>query len=267
MKDSGRLPTTRCGSRGNRSRYTLESPPPAEHISYEPEMVGMRYGWVEIMSAEKRWNGNRNHCRVLTRCRGCGSMQWQDLGNLKSGKSKGCQGCSQPRRIPKWLDRRLTAAKQRCENPRDKGYPEYGGRGIRFLFPSVLDAGLYLLEKYGIPDRTLELDRIDTNGDYAPGNLRFVSRTENQGNRRLTVLSEWSQMYWPYSRTVVTRKLAEGKTREDVLEDARTAVSERRKNWRLIEARLEFMTYEMPDRIIVTPYREGSSTIADTADL
>ncbi len=39
----------------------------------------------------------------------------------------------------------------------------------------------------------------------------------------------------------------------------------KRKNWKLIDARLDFMTYEMPAHIIVLPYRGGSSTTAATA--
>ncbi|WP_232203387.1 hypothetical protein, partial [Selenomonas sp. FOBRC6] len=78
----------------------------------------------------------------------------------------------------------------------------------------------------------MELDRIDTNGNYTKGNLRFVPRAQNQANRRITVLSEFRQEYWPYCRAVVTRKLSEGMTRAEIIKAAETAVSEKRKNWR-----------------------------------
>lgn len=118
--------TISSGLKGNRSPYSLDSPPPAVHISYKQEMVGEQYGWVEIISSEKRWGKNWSKPYVLTQCQGCGSIQWQNLENLMSGKSKGCQNCTQQRQIPKWLDRRLTAAKQRCENPNDPQYRNYG---------------------------------------------------------------------------------------------------------------------------------------------
>ncbi len=181
------------------------------------------------------------------------------------GKSKGCQSCSQPRQIPLWLEKRLTAAKQRCENPQDKGYHNYGARGIKFEFSSVTEAGLYLIKKYGLPKRELEIDRIDNNGSYARDNIRFVTHTENNSNKRCTVLSRFSQKYWPYVRSVVIRNLSDGLSRKEIIQDAETAVFEKRKNWRLIQARLEFMTYEMPEDIIVLPYRENSSTTAVTA--
>ena len=108
----------------------------------------------------------------------------------------------------------------------------------------------------------MELDRINTNGHYEPGNIRFVPRPVNQANRRNTVLSEFLQQYWPYCRSTVVQKLSAGETRDQIISDAKTAVNEKWKSWRLISARLDFMTYEMPDRITVLPYRATSSTTA-----
>lgn len=266
MKDLPPPPTTSYGSKGNRGRYGLDSPPPAEHISFKQEMVGKQFGWVRIISAEKRWNAKMNHCYVLTQCVGCGSIQWQNYGTLFCGKSKGCQQCSQPRQIPKWLDRRLTAAKQRCSNPNCPEYSNYGARGIRFLFRTATEAGLYLIEQYGLPEREMEIDRINNNSDYVRGNLRFVTHTQNNRNKRQTVLTHFEQKYWPYARNVVTRKLSQGLNRDEIIRDAENAVFEKRKNWRIIDARLSFMTYEMPEDIIVLPYRALSSTTAVMAD-
>lgn len=256
--------TTSSSLKGNRGRYDLTSQPPAAHISYKPEMVGEQYGWVKIISPEKRWDTTWHRCYVLTECQGCGAIQWTLLGNLKRGKSKGCQNCTQQRPIPYWLDRRLTAAKQRCENPNDSEYHNYGARGIKFDFPSVIDAGLYLIQKYGLPNREMELDRIDNNGNYAPGNLRFATREQNLANRRITVLSRYDPEYWPYAETVVRKKLSQGLTREEIIQDAETAVFEKRKRWRYIQARLEFMTYDLPEDVTVLPYRGGLSTTAAT---
>lgn len=264
MKDLRQRPIISYGSRGRVSRYDLNTPPPAAHISYKPEMVGEQYGHVKIISPEKRWNESMNQCYVLTQCQGCGSIQWQSRKSLTGGVSRGCQRCSQPKQIPKWLEKRLSAAKQRCTNPKDRGYQNYGARGIRFEFSSATEAGLYLLEEFGLPDRALEIDRIDTNGHYAKGNLRFIARRENNSNRRDTVLSGFAQQYWPYAYTVVIRKLSGGVSRDGIISDAMVAVQEKRKNWRIISARLDFMTYEMPGHVTVLPYRGNSSTTAVT---
>lgn len=265
MKDCEQLQIISCGLKGNKGRYPWGTLPPAEHISYKPEMVGERFGWVTVVSPEKRWNRAKNHCYVLTRCSGCNYTQWQNLNNLKRGKSKGCQACSQKRKIPYWLDRRLTAARQRCENPNAPGYKNYGARGIRWRFPSVLLAGIWMMENFQDLSHNLEIDRIDNNKDYEPGNIRLVPRTINQNNKRTTVLTHWDQKYWPYARSVVIKKLSGGLNREGIITEAKKAVQEKKKNWRLIEARLEFMTYEMPDHIIVLPYLENSSTTVDMA--
>lgn len=245
--------------------YRSDKLPKTDHISFKPDQVDTVYGWMRIISPEKRWSRDWQHCYVLAECTGCGEVKWISLGSLKRGKSKGCQRCSQPRQIPKWLDRRLTAAKQRCENPKDAGYPKYGARGIRFEFESVTAAGLYLMSLYKDLDRGLEIDRIDTNKGYAPGNLRMVPRAVNQANRRITVLSEFDQKYWPYAETTTRRKLSEGLTRDQIIEDARQAVRDRRKNWKRIAEKLRSMTYEMPESIIVTPYKGTSFITADMA--
>ena len=158
----------------------------------------------------------------------------------------------------------MSAAKQRCESPSNIMYPEYGGRGIRFCFDSVNDACLYMMS-LGPMDRSKEIDRIDTNGNYAPGNLRWATRSENCSNQRRNVLSRWDQRYWPYTRTVVLKKLSRGETREQIIEDAKRTVRNRGKNWPVIEERLKSMTYEMPEDITVLRYRESSSTTVATA--
>ena len=54
-------------------------------------------------------------------------------------------------------------------------------------------------------------------------------------------------------------------SRDEIIQDAQTAVFEKRKNWRVISARLDFMIYEMPGDITVLPYRDTSSTTAAMA--
>ncbi|WP_405328969.1 hypothetical protein, partial [Ruminobacter sp.] len=111
--------------------------------------------------------------------------------------------------------------------------------------------------------KEMELDRIDTNGDYAPGNLQFCTHLQNCINQRRNVLSDFKQEYWPYSRPVVTRMLSNGLSREQIIENARKAVLEKRKHWKIIDARLDFMTFSMPDHITVLRYRGTSSITAD----
>ena len=98
------------------------------------------------------------------------------------------------------------------------------------------------MEEMGLPPREMELDRIDTDGDYARGNLRFVTHQENNRNKRNTVLSEYDPRYWPYSQVRVVKMLSEGMTREDIIRKAESRGMEKRKNWHTISARLALMT-------------------------
>lgn len=194
---------------------------------------------------------------VLTRCTGCGNVQWTNYTSLKLGKSKGCWPCSRPRKIPRKLDRVLTQAKQRCTNPNDAAYARYGGRGITFDFDSVTEAGLWILENLGPCPEGHELDRVDNNRGYAPGNLRWATPAQNMANRRCTRLEEYRPEEWPYEENTVRRKLSEGFSREEIFQQAESAVTQRRKGWRRIQQRLTSMTSEMRGRDIGTP-RKGS---------
>ena len=75
--------------------------------------------------------------------------------------------------------------KRRCYSKEQKGYKDYGGRGI-----TVCDEWLHDFQAFydwamanGYDDN-LTLDRIDSNGNYEPSNCRWVSQKVQQNNRR-----------------------------------------------------------------------------------
>jgi len=76
---------------------------------------------------------------------------------------------------------------QRCHNPKDKGYPNYGKRGIVVCEKWKRFEGFYA--DMGLrPDPGSSLDRIDNNGNYEPGNVRWATWSEQQNNKRVNVL-------------------------------------------------------------------------------
>lgn len=73
----------------------------------------------------------------------------------------------------------------RCNNPKSTGYKNYGGRGIKVKFISFDDFYNYVVNEIKVDPRGLTIDRINNDGDYEPGNIRFVTRPQNNRNKRL----------------------------------------------------------------------------------
>ena len=67
----------------------------------------------------------------------------------------------------------------------------YGLHGVQIHPEWVIDTeafAQYLMALPGCYDQTLVLDRIDNDGHYVPGNLRFVTNAENCRNNSHTAL-------------------------------------------------------------------------------
>lgn len=158
---------------------------------------GQRFGSWEVLSDEPFQLYGALYVRA--RCQ-CGLEKEVNLRFMETGRSRGCRSCASKQMArnggklvvdtldKKLLQKRVNAMKQRCQNPANKSYPNYGGRGIEFRFASVKDGVDYILQALPSPSYVgLDLDRIDVNGHYEPGNLRLATRKENQANKRLTI--------------------------------------------------------------------------------
>ena len=108
----------------------------------------------------------------------CGCLRREITGNLK--KTHGRRWTPIYRR---WINMR-----RRCSNPKSLDYANYGGRGIRVcgewegsfpVFASWADTS-------GFRD-DLEIDRIDNDGNYEPGNCRWVPHIKNTNNTRRNI--------------------------------------------------------------------------------
>ena len=74
----------------------------------------------------------------------------------------------------------------RCNYPNHISYHRYGGRGIKVCFKSFTEFADYVVNILQIDPRGLTIDRIDNDGHYEPGNIRFVTHKvncQNQGRR------------------------------------------------------------------------------------
>ncbi len=77
-------------------------------------------------------------------------------------------------------------ARERCNNTRHKSYAYYGGRGIKFKFKSWRE----IESEIGPRPAGMELDRIDTNKDYEPGNIQWRTRRQQMRNTRANIFTE-----------------------------------------------------------------------------
>jgi len=72
----------------------------------------------------------------------------------------------------------------RCSNPENEAYSDYGGRGITVADRWKDDFLAFLADMGSKPGPEYELDRIENDGNYEPGNCRWATRSENDRNRR-----------------------------------------------------------------------------------
>jgi hypothetical protein len=115
---------------------------------------------------------------------------------------------------------------QRCLKPHHPEYKNYGGRGIN-VYESWVESFDAFLADVGIrPSPSHSLDRIDVNGDYEPGNVRWMDPRGQTNNRRNTrkvtlrgitmPLAEWCEKLGLHYNTV-TYRLNQGWTPNDAL--------------------------------------------------
>lgn len=71
---------------------------------------------------------------------------------------------------------------ERCNNPKNPAFKHYGARGI-----SVCERWLHFsnfVKDMGERPEGLEIDRMDNDGNYEPGNCRWATRKEQLENKR-----------------------------------------------------------------------------------
>lgn len=73
--------------------------------------------------------------------------------------------------------------RQRCNNPNNPGYLDYGGRGIRVC--DRWNKFENFLTDMGERPEDRSLDRINNDGNYEPSNCRWATRKTQNNNKRL----------------------------------------------------------------------------------
>jgi hypothetical protein len=178
-----------------------------------PLKPGDVFGRLTILAPARR--GAHRVIRWKCRCL-CGSECIVRQDNLRSGCTRSC-GCYRRelrgtlRRVHGQSGTRLhsvwKAMIQRCHNPKAKDFRNYGARGITVCAAwrkSYADFAAYIHTHLGqkpTPRHTLE--RISNQKGYAPSNLKWATRCEQNQNTRKNVhlthngqtyhISEWAR--------------------------------------------------------------------------
>lgn len=113
--------------------------------------------------------------------------------------------------------------KQRCYNPNNHKYKNYGERGIAVC--SDWKNNFWSFYHWAISNgyqRGLTLDRINVNGNYEPSNCRWVNQKIQQNNRRNNyitngkTIAEWADKS-EFSYTTIRKRIESGMTPEEAL--------------------------------------------------
>lgn len=73
--------------------------------------------------------------------------------------------------------------RRRCLSPSNHAFPRYGGRGIS-IAPEWDDFDRFVADVGPRPSLGHSLDRVDNDGNYEPGNVRWATAAEQANNRR-----------------------------------------------------------------------------------
>lgn len=198
------------------------------------DLTGLRFERLEVIKFDhyiyiKKQDGYEYRVKAwLCKC-DCGTLKVIRHNALTTGNTKSC-GCfmrehqhefikqyTKPLKHPR--EHRLheiwIGIKERCNNPQNFVYKNYGGRGIKICeewndIHGGYDAFYEWAMNNGYSDE-LSIDRIDVNGDYHPENCRWANNYVQSLNKRNTLyltykgikkpLMEWAKEYnIPYRR-------------------------------------------------------------------
>lgn len=181
-------------------------------MSIKIDLTGKEFGNLEVIRLAVDIPGKKK--KWLCRCKNCGSEVIVQGSNLQSGHSTQCKSCQIKDTHKSNTKHGQTHTKlyyvwhgmiNRCDNPKHKSYCDYGEKGVsvckewhdsKKFFEWALSHGY----KEG-----LEIDRIDTSGDYCPKNCRWITRLKNANNKTNNriishngeekTLAEWARYY------------------------------------------------------------------------
>jgi len=168
------------------------------------QLKGLRFGKLVVLEATARRSAGS--VKWLCLC-DCGNKVEVSSGNLRSGHTLSC-GCHKKEATGKTCKRIFTKhghgktkaqtptyrswlhMKDRCNNPNNTEYKNYGGRGIK-VCERWCDYSNFFADM-GERPKGKTLDRKDVNGNYEPSNCQWATNKEQGNNKRTNRLIEYN---------------------------------------------------------------------------
>src|SRR6185437_11332096 len=164
---------------------------------YKDAPAGTVFGRLAVIEPARTPAGR---CAFLCRCE-CGQEKIVDAANLRIGNTASC-GCLHKEQLRQRNIRHGLAHRHehyarwgdmmgRCLNPESTSFHQYGGRGIT-VCPEWRDPATFCAwmdANMGSCPPGMSFDRMDNNGNYEPGNVRWNDNAGQARNTRLTKLT------------------------------------------------------------------------------
>ena len=195
------------------------------------DLTGKRFGRLQVIKLDHKEERNGQY-RIMWLCQcDCGNKKLVNGAYLRNGKTTSC-GCFHKEKFGD-INRKHNMAhklklygvwksiRQRCNNPNDPSYKNYGGRGIKICkeweeFPPFYEWSMthgYKEEQSPCGKNKLSIDRIDVNGNYEPSNCRWATDKEQANNTRLNMTLEEKYTKCPVcNKTIIQHQRAKQET-------------------------------------------------------
>lgn len=163
------------------------------------DFTNKRFGNLIVISRFEH-NDQFNKPQWLCKC-DCGKETVVSARRLKSGNTKSCGCLRKINHYKKYTNKnmkyyqRWKTMKSRCYNTNSTNYKNWGGRGISVCdewknnFKAWYD---YVSKLPHFGEKGYSLDRINNDGNYEPGNVRWATHREQYLNSRSALVKEVS---------------------------------------------------------------------------
>ncbi len=187
------------------------------------DLTGQQFGLLTVLRLTDKRKG-----KIFWECIcECGKVHFASTDKLRAGlRSCGCQkgsyrhGMHKTRVYSAWR-----AMLQRCRNPKEANYHNYGGRGIKVCQRWYVFENFY--EDMGDPPPRYSIERIDNNGNYEPENCKWIplplQHRNKRSNRIITLdglsltIVEWSERTGVRQKTIGERLNRYGWSERDAI--------------------------------------------------